>query len=224
MALPKKGSRVITVRGGRYRWKGRSTITVVREDAPRCSLRVVFDLDHAEPKQVAEVIGFALDQGWDAALPGLPFVIENGNAILPEHEFWEAIGSGNLAVVEKSLRDGANPDTCFQGTSALSRAVSHRHSGVVRVLLEAGAGPDGGSDDWPPLTLAAGLGLIQAVALLLGHGAAPHKMDKYGRTALSRAQSNCYLEWIKMGHTRYLPTREDFVEIADLLIRAGATH
>ena len=51
-----------------------------------------------------------------------------------------AAASGNAAVVQMLLRDGANPDAQQEGGfTALHAAAQHNHVEMVRALLEAGA-------------------------------------------------------------------------------------
>jgi ankyrin repeat protein len=224
MSLARKGSRIIILRGDAYRWKGSSTVTVERLDGDGSRLRVHFDLDRAEPKQVADSIAYALDRGWDPARRGKPFVVENGNETLPEHPLWQAVKQGDEVEVSALLEAGVNPNTHFQGVSALRLAAWGNQPEVVRVLLAAGADPNGGGDEWPPLTTSAALGWREVVDLLLAHGADVHVRDKHGRTALWRAANNCYLDWLEMGVTTLRQTKSDFEAIYQLLQNAGATE
>jgi hypothetical protein len=224
MPLARKGSRVIIVRGDAYRWKGSSTVTVERLDGNGSRLHVHFDLDRTEPKQVADSINYALDRGWNPMRKGKPFVVENGNETLPEHPLWQAVKQGDEVKVSALLKAGVNPNTTFQGTSALRLAAWGNQPEVVQVLLAAGADPNGGGDEWPPLTTSAAQGWREVVDLLLAYGADVQVRDKHGRTALWRAANNCTLEWLEMGVTAMRQTKSDYEAVRRLLQNAGATE
>jgi hypothetical protein len=190
MALPRKGSRTISVRGNSYRWKGGPAVTVVRLAHQGNRLHVHFNLLYAaHPKQVADAIAYALDHGWVPNQPGKPFVIPHGNEILPEYPLWHSVAEGEETDVAALLSAGADPNTKLQGRSVLRLAANLNKPEVVKVLLEAGADPDGNGDHWPPLTVASSRGYTEVTKLLLDYGADVSIRDKHGRTALWRAEN-----------------------------------
>lgn len=225
MPIAKRGSRVITVSGQRFRWKGGTggaAVTVESLEGAGRRLVLQFDLHHAEPKQVGDGIRWALASGWDPLDTAPPFVVRDGNSVLPEYDLWHAVELGEAAAVEESLRAGADPNTRFQGRSVISLAVGLRKLEVVRLLLNAGGDPNA-EEDWPALSLAAGWGDVESTGLLLACGADPNAKDRHGRTPLWRAENNCFLTWIEMGSRHIRQTREDFAEVTRLLREAGAT-
>jgi ankyrin repeat protein len=95
----------------------------------------------------------------------------------------------NLVQQHPSFADGK-----CRGLTLLSFAVSANDVGALSVLLDAGADPNQLDDDYDsahhaksPLHLAAGIGNVEMVQLLLRHGAKPTLLDTDGRTAIDYA-------------------------------------
>jgi ankyrin repeat protein len=219
-----RGFRRIVVRGEAYRWKGASQVTVERLDRQGSRLEVRFDLHHAEPRQVASAIVYALDHGWNPAQMGKPFLVPDGNATLPGHPLWQAVEEGRSDEVAALLVAGADPNTQLQGRSVLHLAVTLKHEEVVQVLLAAGADPDGRGERWPPLATAAGKGWVAITRRLLEGGANINGIDAHGRTALWRAENNCFLPMLERGEPGLRQTKEEFEAVVRLLQEAGAAE
>lgn len=218
MARARKGKRLITVDGEQYLWTGEAPVTVVRLDGRGSLLRAVFDLHHAEPKQVADALTHALRSGWKPTVPGEPFQLLDAHEVLPEYPLLRAVDAGDALAVSALLEQGMDADTKFQGGSMLLRATSRNKLEVVRLLLQAGADPNGKGDLWPPLVSAAGNGWAAITEMLLAFGADVSVRDQHGRTALWRARNSGVLQSLRMGYP-YLPlhTIEGFDEVIRLL-------
>lgn len=102
---------------------------------------------------------------------------------------------GDAKRVGKALAMGASPDACeetWQGArSALSAAAVAGSAYVTRMLLLAGAKPDGARDETPPLMVAAASGDRDICLALLAAGADPDGADHDNATALFQAAINC---------------------------------
>ncbi len=85
----------------------------------------------------------------------------------------EAAHAGDLATVERHLRDGAVVDAVTRhGVTPIALACTAGHPTVVEALLAAGADPNRASPQGEtPLMLAARTGVVASVESLLRHGA-----------------------------------------------------
>ncbi|EME97307.1 hypothetical protein H340_27175 [Streptomyces mobaraensis NBRC 13819 = DSM 40847] len=89
------------------------------------------------------------------------------------------------AKVRALLRAGADARAAdADGMTALYAAAVNGHTELVRLLLEAGAGPDaesaGAGSEGTPLCAAASWGHVGTVRLLLAHGADPGLREERG--------------------------------------------
>ncbi len=111
------------------------------------------------------------------------------------------------------LRAGADPGAADAGgMTALYAAAVDGHTDLVRLLLEAGAGPDaesaGPGSEGTPLCAAACWGHVGTVRVLLAHGADPGLREEGGRGLAP-------LDWaLHGGHE----------ETVQVLVAAGARH
>lgn len=127
-------------------------------------------------------------------MPGLVAALNAG--IFPDTRMTQRLTALHLAVmagwgagVDRLLSAGANPQKADgTGRSALHHAVSAGHANLLRGCLAAGGEPEGASDR-PVLHLAALLGEVEAMAVLLAHGYDPDACDRdrRGYTALHAA-------------------------------------
>ncbi|GGA30351.1 ankyrin repeat domain-containing protein [Dyella nitratireducens] len=113
-----------------------------------------------------------------------------------------AIVTGQTAVVKKAMSDGVSPNTSFQLSAAeelplLGIAVSACQLDVVRILVEAGADPNG-TYTVTPLVRAAVSGNEAITTFLLDHGAKIDKVDAMGQTALEAAVRGRQLASVKL--------------------------
>ncbi|MGW1958397.1 ankyrin repeat domain-containing protein [Streptomyces sp. NPDC001920] len=99
-----------------------------------------------------------------------------------------AAGNGDVNLVTQLLGDGAEVDTpSSEGRTALDLAACAGHTGVVRVLLAAGADPQqkaGEYDESTPLCLAAMHGHRAVVQVLLEAGATTGAQGRMRSTPL----------------------------------------
>jgi ankyrin repeat protein len=101
-------------------------------------------------------------------------------------ELLDAVAAGDAERAETLLRKGAPADPADGAEStALYRAAAAGRTGLVRVLLEAGADPgriSGGEEEGLPLCAAAAGGHVEAVEALLAAGADPAGREAGGWT------------------------------------------
>ena len=108
--------------------------------------------------------------------------------VSPVRQLSEAAALGNMTMVSQLLAAGASPDVLVEGRTGsaatdqsitasdyrvtpLLRATLSNALPAAALLLEAGADPDlGDTDGMTPLMMAAGLGNVEAVQLLLSRG------------------------------------------------------
>ncbi|MFF5501683.1 ankyrin repeat domain-containing protein [Streptomyces roseolus] len=120
---------------------------------------------------------------------------------------FEGIAGGDEDAVVRALRAGADPEAVDDGETALYRAAVADETGIVRLLLAAGAdpgrpsGPEGGD---LPLCGAACGGHVPTVRALLAAGAGVDQEEEFGFTALAWA--------VRLGQT----------EVVRELLAAGA--
>lgn len=93
----------------------------------------------------------------------------------PDAELFRLIRGGETARIREALEGGADPEARERfGATPMISAVEHRRLDVIRLLVEAGAGPDTprlGMDEFTPLHVAAQRDSLDAVLLLLELGA-----------------------------------------------------
>lgn len=88
------------------------------------------------------------------------------------------------AGVPLNGHDGATDET------TLEQAAFYGDAGLVRILLEAGAGSRSAREKGTALLNAALAGKVESVRILLQHGASPNLRDKYGRTLVMAASAS----------------------------------
>lgn len=122
-----------------------------------------------------------------------------------DEPLFAAAAGGNIREANRLLFSGADPNTEFEGTSALSASASADHADIVLLLIAHGANVNN-RETSPPLSAAVEAGHADVVRILLSHGADVTVLDtSTGHTPLQVAQ-------IKGDG-----------EIKRLLIQAGAT-
>ncbi len=92
---------------------------------------------------------------------------------------WGNAWSGNLPALKQQLDRGGNPDSSWQGLTALGGAIANHHRPVAVLLLERGADPN------RSFTIAVRSGDPALVDLMFAHGLDAH--SKRRRDALSTA-------------------------------------
>jgi len=104
-----------------------------------------------------------------------------------------AASNGDLALVNRLLKGGANPNVRNQlNTTPLLEASFHGNTQIIKALLEAGADPNlAGPDGETPLMLLARGDNVAAAKLLLDKGANPRARESQReQTALMWAAAN----------------------------------
>jgi hypothetical protein len=111
-----------------------------------------------------------------------------------------AAKSGDVALVEKLLAEGANVNARNKsGETALMKAAWHGHTETVQFLLEKGTNIHAtDKDGWTALMFAAGKGHTETVKLLLEKGTNIHATEKDDWTALMLAAGNGHTETVKL--------------------------
>lgn len=138
-----------------------------------------------------------------AALAGAPEEIQA--------RLWEAVALEDVGLVEKAVRDGADPCQCSaQGVSALHQAARAGNAALVLSLLSSAHAhaprvDEVSSQGFAALSDAASVGSAGCVSALLDAGANPRLAGPRGITALHRAAS------------------QDNAEVLRLLFKAGAS-
>ncbi|MEO0801659.1 MAG: ankyrin repeat domain-containing protein [Cyanobacteria bacterium J06642_2] len=110
-----------------------------------------------------------------------------------------AILLGDPTFVRTYLDDGGDPDHLFSGKPLIFIAAYHRDTGLVRLLLDAGADVNAYYSHlgWTPLHLAA-QGQMELAELLLHRGADIEKPDKYRLRPLHVAASHGEAEIVRL--------------------------
>jgi len=117
----------------------------------------------------------------------------------------DAIAVGDVSRAREIYASGVDPDTRFDGLTALMLAACKAPPSAIEMLLEVGADPNLSSPrGWTPLGYAVGCGNVPVVRALLEGGADLGVVSPEGETALSLARS------------------AGEIEVEALLIEAGA--
>ena len=96
-----------------------------------------------------------------------------------------AAAAGSDDAIVLLVRAGCHVNAVGAGCmTALCHVADHCSVHTVRLLLDAGALPDGDDSADPPLVCAATHGHVYLVQALLAHGARTGRVDRHGRTAL----------------------------------------
>jgi ankyrin repeat protein len=141
-------------------------------------------------------------------------------------KFYEAVGRGDLHVVEKALVDGARINELKNHSSALGMAASFGHESTVDLLLEKGANPNLSDPKYnlTPLMAAVGSGNSRIIRKLVKAGSDINAISQ-GMTVLSFATisdcDSCHAEVIKvLLELGADPNPEDIFPPATPLMRA----
>lgn len=135
------------------------------------SVRSLVEL--AAGQQSPELVRALLRKGLDARQPAA------GLAVL------RAAEAGHLETLRTLVEAGAHVDTPLGNSTALGRAIRHRHHEIIRFLDARGARES--VDEGSGIFRAARLGDLESVRAALAQGAVPDALDAEGETALVRA-------------------------------------
>ncbi|MCJ1321379.1 hypothetical protein MMC15_006723 [Xylographa vitiligo] len=122
---------------------------------------------------------------------------------LPNNVLREAVANGDADLTKKALEmEGANPNATTTDPSCvpmLSVATDAHHDQVVKLLIDAGADINQGSDDKSKALHRAAKhnrrGILEA---LLENGVSVNEIDNFGRTALSYAAEECHTDVVRL--------------------------
>jgi hypothetical protein len=144
----------------------------------------------------------------------------------PHEQFTKAIRNGDIASVDKMVKEGVKTTHPFPPEYYLEHAIFFDKKEVLELLLNSGYAAD--SKDTSGLTAlhkASQLGKLEMVKLLLSRNANPNIMDNCGRLPLG---------WADIGATstddkekKYFGIsgkKEDYLEISKLLKANGASY
>lgn len=110
----------------------------------------------------------------------------------------EAAASGDARAALKLLSMGCHPDSTSETptgpVSALAAAAGFGSADVAKILLQAGANPNGIEGETPPIMVAAAKDDLEMCLALIGAGADPDLSDMEGGTALFRAAAEGRVE------------------------------
>ncbi len=142
-------------------------------------------LHHAVSSGHVNVVRVLLANGADASLQD-----ENDRSA-----FDLALEKDNASLVEAMLQSDLDPNTYnHHSIPFLSRAAMHNSLKSMKLLIKYGADINAPErvDEWTPLIFAArgmspDTGNVEAVRMLLAHGANVHTKDDAGKTALDHA-------------------------------------
>lgn len=128
----------------------------------------------------------------------------------------QAVCGKNMAMVEKLLAHGADPDAHHvEDPSTLYRAVDSGRIEFVEILLANGAKPEKTPD---ALVEAASCGKLEMVKILLANGARPNTPDKNDCTALVQARAKGHTDIINLLES-CIPDPDSLQSIARTCIR-----
>ncbi len=131
-----------------------------------------------------------------------------------EHDLVDLAAIGDLALVEKALKEGVDvnePNAC--GERALCTAARRGHGNVIKVLLDNGADPNGPGAGGLPLYVACREPKLRILELLLDAGADPNGCPGSG----SRGETPLH----HLGYAAYKNER-GAGDAVQLLLRRGA--
>jgi ankyrin repeat protein len=177
----------------------------------------------------AKLTKVLLRAGADPNLPGPPF----------KPPLYVAASRGAFAAAKVLARGGANLEELYNGKTALLAAARANNTGMVRMLVKAGADIDAlDGDGMNALHWAAQNGNIELLRLLRAAGSWLHTPDALGQTVLhcaviggSALAVEEVLKWgaidVNAGTNMratplHLAAITGFLKIAELLIAAGA--
>ena len=137
-----------------------------------------------------------------------------------------ASASGHAEIVRLLVDAGADKDVkCTSGDTALILASTNGHVEIVRLLVEAGAiKHERGFRDHTALTEAADAGHVEVVQVLLGAGAIMGWRNLSGEGALERYLASCRHRIDDYDAALIRASANGHVEIAHLLVEAGANR
>ena len=121
----------------------------------------------------------------------------------PDVDIFEAIKNEDLALLERGLKAGADPNqTTTYNRTALFMAVLKQNYDMMALLLGHGADPNKGSASSSPLHNTASRESAGLTALLLMQGAQVNALDGYEKTPLHKAAKSGRLENVALllGH------------------------
>ena len=110
-----------------------------------------------------------------------------------EPSLYQAVSNGDLALAEKLITDGQDPDqTIESGWTPLHRAADLDHVPIAKLLIDEGANVNakGGENGWTPLLFAVQNASLPMAKLLIDSGASVNAESKAGWTPLHRAAAN----------------------------------
>ena len=105
-----------------------------------------------------------------------------------------AARNGDAAALRRALADGGSPSAATvtkRGGTERPLTLAGRHVDLtcLRLLLDAGADPDKGGSDGPPVVILSAAGKQRALGVLLDAGADVHAIGPGGTTALAAAEA-----------------------------------
>lgn len=160
-------------------------------------------------------------------MPALKAALPEGSSPDPEilaQPLYFAAQRGQEEAVRYLLSAGALPDSATDFGTVLGIAARNNHTGIVSILLEAGADPNlpGGEDLLMPLHQAAERGATEAARLLLSHGADVNAPAvRYGWPAIhfaelkGRTEMAAFLREMGAGPAPVRPLQAEELEAAD---------
>lgn len=167
------------------------------------ALKSGFDADTVDPATQFTALHLAAHEGHLAVVKALiahDATVDRRaqNDLTPLHL---AAYNGHTEVVEWLLESGAKVDARDrEGKTSLTHACTGDFPKTAKLLIESGADINSreSSEGFTPLMMAAGLGELEVVKVLLRNDADKTIKDEDGDTALSHAQTKGYVDIIKL--------------------------
>lgn len=146
-------------------------------------IRAILQDDLTQVEHLLEAGAELNPSGWDTELPLVA-----------------AVYRGNPAIIQTLIAAGADLDKLDFSVDAhpIGMAIKQNRPDLVKLLLDAGASPEGGDLSWTGLTVAIEKNNLPILQMLLEAGADPNRNMEDGDRAIMHAAEHGNLEMVKL--------------------------